>query len=78
MAHQDINGSVDTIDARLGRDVSFLQIARLLRFERVLHFDFSIGTDSDLLWGIHFFFLTGLAAAKYTQFALEEGRYGAH
>jgi hypothetical protein len=50
----------------------------LLRLERVLHFDFSIGTDSDLLWGIHVFFLTGLAAAKYTQFALEQGGRGAH
>ena len=77
VTHQNINGSVDPIDACLSRDVSFL-LARLLRFERVLHFDFGIGTDSNLLWGIHLFFLTGLAVAKYTQFAPEEGGRDAH
>jgi hypothetical protein len=50
----------------------------LLRFERVLHFDFSIGTDSNLLWGVHLFFLTGLAGAKYTQFDLDKDRRDAH
>ena len=53
MTDQYVDCAIQSIDTGFRRYVPLLQVALSLRFQRVLHFDFDIGADYNLLRGIH-------------------------
>ena len=53
VTHQYVDRAIQPINPGFRRYIAFLQVALSLRFQRVLHFDFDIGADDNLLRGIH-------------------------
>ena len=53
VTNQYVDRAIQPINPCFRRYKAFLQVTLSLRFQRVLHFDFNIGADDNLLRGIH-------------------------
>jgi hypothetical protein len=64
MTNQYVDRTVDTINSSFCGDISFSEITATLSRQRLLHLDFDIGTDNNLLRGIHNAFLAVIRAGS--------------